>query len=599
MEPSERIRSLEARLQTLSDTVRAFAEATSDYERLFQVVAQKLAEVVKDGCVVRVLSDGGWLTPVAIHMPIENRVSDEATRASLRTHVSSRRNLSEQASARRVIETGEPLLVPVLDLEQLRATASPEVANAFETIGVHSLLFVALRVRGVSIGLLALVRFETEAPFNESDVQLAQALADHAALSIDNARLLKSAVHELAERELAEQALRKAEEQLRHAQKMEAVGRLAGSVAHDFNNQLSVILGYSISALEELKEQDPIREEISEIVRAGERASDLTRQLLAFSRQQVLTPRVLDLNYQVRDCEKLLRRLLGEDIELVVRCSRRLSKVRADPGQIEQVIMNLVLNARDAMPGGGKLTIETHDAMLEQSYVSEHFGAAAGPHVLLAVSDTGIGMDRETQARIFEPFFTTKELGKGTGLGLSTVFGIVKQSGGNVWVYSEPGGGTTFKVYLPLVTDADVQPNEIVATPVLHGTETILLVEDQDEVRRVAHRILVRFGYHVIEARNAGEALLTCEQYARKIHLLLSDVIMPLLGGRQLAERLLQVRPGLKVLFMSGYTESTIVHHGILDAGIEYVQKPLVPDTLGRRVREVLDAPPRPLAPRA
>jgi signal transduction histidine kinase/ActR/RegA family two-component response regulator len=599
MDPTERIRSLEARLQTLSDTVRAFAEATSDYERLFQVVAQKLSEVVKDGCVLRLLSDDGFLTPVAIHLPIENRVSDEATRQRLREHVAAPRHLSEQASARRVIETGEPLLVPVLDLAQLRASASPDVAHAFETIGIHSLLFVALRVRGASIGLLALVRFETDVPFSESDAQLAQALADHAALSIDNGRLLKSALHELSERELAEKALRKAEEQLRHAQKMEAVGRLAGSVAHDFNNQLSVILGYSISALEELKELDPIREDISEIVRAGERASELTRQLLAFSRQQVLNPRVLDLNYQVRDCEKLLRRLLGEDIELVVRCSRTLSKVRADPGQIEQVIMNLVINARDAMPEGGKLTIETSDAMLEESYVSQHFGAASGPHVLLAISDTGTGMDRETQARIFEPFFTTKALGKGTGLGLSTVFGIVKQSGGNIWVYSEPNGGTTFKVYLPLVTDADVQPNEIVATPVLHGTETILLVEDQDEVRRVAHRILVRFGYHVIEARNAGEALLTCEQYARKIHLLLSDVIMPLLGGRQLAERLLQVRPGLKVLFMSGYTENTIIHHGILDAGVEYVQKPLVPDTLGRRVREVLDSAARPLPPRA
>ncbi|MES1188127.1 MAG: ATP-binding protein [Myxococcales bacterium] len=599
MDPSERIRSLEARLQTLSDTVRAFAEATSDYERLSQVVAQKLAEVVQDGCVVRLLEDDGWLAPVAIHLPLQRRIPEPAQRARIRAHVATRRHISEQASARQVLETGEPLLVPQLDLAQLRASASPEVANAFETIGVHSLLFVALRVRGTSIGLLALVRYDTPTPFTESDAQLAQALADHAALSIDNGRLLKSAVHELAEREQAERSLRKTEEQLRHAQKMEAVGRLAGSVAHDFNNQLSVILGYSISALEELKEMDPIREDISEIVRAGERASELTRQLLAFSRQQVLTPRVLDLNHQVRDCEKLLRRLLGEDVELVVRCSRKLSKVRADPGQIEQVIMNLVINARDAMPNGGKLTIETSDAVLEESYVSEHFGSAAGPHVLLAISDTGHGMDRETQARIFEPFFTTKELGKGTGLGLSTVFGIVKQSGGNIWVYSEPGGGTTFKVYLPLVSDADVQPDEVIATPVLHGTETILLVEDQDEVRRVAHRILVRFGYHVIEARNAGEALLTCEQYARTIHLLLSDVIMPLLGGRQLAERLLNVRPGLKVLFMSGYTENAIVHHGILDAGIEYVQKPLVPDTLARRVREVLDAPARPRAPRA
>ena len=591
MDPSGRVSLLENRLRTLSDTLRAFAEATSDHDRLFHVVAQKLAEVVKDGCVLRLLGDGGWLNPVAIHLPLERRIPDAATRARILEHVGVAHHLSEQASGRHVIETGEALLVPKLDLEQMRASATPAVFDAYQTIGIHSLLMVALRVRGVSIGLLALVRFETEAPFVAADLEMAQALADHAALSIDNARLLKSAVHELSERELAEQALRKTEHQLRHSQKMEAVGRLAGSVAHDFNNQLSVILGYSISALEELKEMDPLREDISEIVRAGERASDLTRQLLAFSRQQVLAPRVLDLNASVRDCEKLLRRLLGEDIQLVVRCSRSLSKVRADPSQIEQVIMNLVINARDAMPEGGKLTIETCDEILEDSYVVEHFGTVSGPHVLLAVSDTGVGMDRETQARIFEPFFTTKELGKGTGLGLSTVFGIVKQSGGNIWVYSEPGGGTTFKVYLPQVLDAELEVAEVVPTPVLNGTETVLLVEDQDEVRRVAHRILTRFGYHVIEARNAGEALLTCEQYPRTIHLLLTDVVMPLLGGRQLAERLVAIRPELKVLFMSGYTENAIVHHGILDAGIEYVQKPLVPDALGRRVREVLDLP--------
>jgi signal transduction histidine kinase len=592
MDPLVRIQHLETRLRTLSDTLRAFAEATSDYDRLFQVVAQRLAVEVKDGCVVRLLGEGDWLSAVALHMPIEARIADEATRARIRAHIAAPHNLSEHEAGRRVIETGQALLVPKLDLEQLRRTATPEVFEAFESIGIHSVLFVAMRVRGTSIGLLALVRFETQASFNEQDLELAQALADHAALSIDNARLLKTAVHELSERERAEQALRKTEQQLRHAQKMEAVGRLAGSVAHDFNNQLSVILGYGISVLGEIKEMDPVREDISEMVRAGERASDLTRQLLAFSRQQVLAPRVLDLNHSLVDCEKLLRRLLGADVELVVRRSRSLAKVRADPSQIEQVIMNLVINARDAMPGGGKLTIETSDVVLEESYVTEHFGAASGPHVLLAVSDTGVGMDRETQARIFEPFFTTKELGKGTGLGLSTVFGIVKQSGGNVWVYSEPGGGTTFKVYLPQAGETEADVPEVLPPRVLTGNETILLVEDQEEVRRVAHRILTRFGYHVIDARNAGEALLTCEQDARKIHLLLTDVVMPLLGGRQLAERLLQIRPELKVLFMSGYTENAIVHHGILDPGIEYVQKPLVPDMLARRVREVLDAPP-------
>jgi signal transduction histidine kinase/ActR/RegA family two-component response regulator len=580
-------------MRTLSDTLRAFAEVTADYDRLFDVVAEKLADVVRDGCVVRLLSEDGWLSPVAIHMPIERRIVDANELQRLRAHMASPRHITEQASAQRVLETGEPLLVPELDLSQMRGSTAPAVVAAYEAMGIHSLLMVAMRVHGRSIGLLSLVRFTTQAPFGLQDLELAQALADHAALSIDNARLLKSAVKELAERERAEQALRKAEEQLRQSQKMEAIGRLAGSIAHDFNNLLSVILGHGVSVLEEAKPLDPVREDVSEIVRAAERAADLTRQLLAFSRQQVLAPRVLDLNRSVRECEKLLRRLLGADIELVVRCSRNLSRVKADPGQMDQVLMNLAINARDAMTGGGKLTIETDDVMLDDAYVAEHLDVKAGPHVMLAVSDTGAGMDRETMAQIFEPFFTTKPAGKGTGLGLSTVFGIVKQSGGHIGVYSEVNGGTTFKVYLPRVLDDEVDERDVVEPVDLDGSETVLLVEDQDEVRRVALRILTRYGYHVIEARNAGEALLTCEQYPRTIHLLLTDVVMPLLPGRLLAERLLAIRPEMRTLFMSGYAENAILHHGHLDAGIDYLQKPLVPQVLARRVRSVLDAPPK------
>ncbi len=383
---------------------------------------------------------------------------------------------------------------------------------------------------------------------------------------------------------------RKLEAQLRHSQKMEAVGRLAGSVAHDFNNMLSVILGYSSLLLADLKPVDPLRADIDMIRVAGEKAAALTRQLLAFSRQQLLAPRVLDLNEAVQDSERMLRRLLGEDIELVTRFDRGLSKVRVDPGQIDQVVMNLALNARDPMPRGGKLTIELRDVVLDESYTAEHFDVVAGPYVMLAVSDTGIGMDKETQTRIFEPFFTTTEPGKGTGLGLSTVFGIVRQSGGNIWVYSEPGGGSTFKVYLPrAVSEEEPEPLPVVEPITLMGTETILLCEDQDEVRQVAQEILVRHGYHVIAARNAGEALLTCERHPRTIHLLLTDVVMPQMSGRELAVRLAPIRPEMKVLFMSGYTDNAIVHHGILDSGIAYLQKPLVPDLLARRVREVLD----------
>ena len=383
------------------------------------------------------------------------------------------------------------------------------------------------------------------------------------------------------------------EAQLRHAQKMEAIGRLAGSVAHDFNNLLSVILSLSEMLLEDLKPMDPIRADIDGIKRAGERAADLTRQLLAFSRQQLLSPKILDLNAVVQDAERMLRRLLGEDIDLVTRYQRGIYRVKADAGQIDQVVMNLAINARDAMPNGGKLTIETADVTLDESYAADHFGVTPGPYVMLALSDTGIGMDRETQLRIFEPFFSTKAPGKGTGLGLSTVFGIVQQSGGHVWVYSEPGNGTTFRVYLPRATDLTPPPPAPALPESLGGNETILLVEDQEEVRQVALQILRRHGYHVIEARNAGEALLTCERHPRTIQLLLTDVVMPQMNGRELAERLRTLRPEMRVVFMSGYTENAVVTHGILDSGVTYLQKPIVPEALARCVRSVLDAPPR------
>jgi signal transduction histidine kinase len=383
---------------------------------------------------------------------------------------------------------------------------------------------------------------------------------------------------------------RKLEEQFRQAQKMEAVGRLAGGVAHDFNNLLSVIIGYTALLIESFKPTDPVREDLTAIKAAGEMGAALTGQLLAFSRQQVVAPRVIDLNEVVHESERMLRRVIGEDIELVTEYSRLLPKVKADPGQLDQVLMNLVVNARDAMPDGGKLTIETKEVVLDSAFATNHFGAVEGPHVMLAISDTGVGMDKATQDRIFEPFFTTKERGKGSGLGLSTVFGIVKQSGGTIWVYSEPGSGTTFKVYFPVTADHD----EPVATEteepsLLEGTETVLLVEDQDEVRSVARAVLRRYGYHVLEARNAGDALLTCERHPRTIHLLLTDVIMPQVSGRELAERLLKLRPDMKVLYMSGYTDNAVVQHGTLESGAAYLQKPIVPLQLARKVRLVLD----------
>ncbi|HWA77978.1 MAG TPA: ATP-binding protein [Polyangiaceae bacterium] len=394
-------------------------------------------------------------------------------------------------------------------------------------------------------------------------------------------------------RRQAQAALSRSEEQLRHSQKMEAVGRLAGSIAHDFNNLLSVILSYSVMLQRDLKPMDPIRGDVESIRKAGERAAELTRQLLAFSRQQVLAPRLVDMNDAVHELERMVTRLLGEDVELSLHYERSVWPVRVDPGQMDQVLMNLIVNARDAMPRGGQLTIETRNVVLDERHAREHLGVAPGAYVLIAVSDTGVGMDKATQGRIFEPFFTTKGVGKGTGLGLATAFGIVQQSGGTIWVYSEPGKGSTFKVYLPKA-EGPGEPYQDYAEPrTLNGTETILLVEDENEVRIVAREILRRHGYDVLDARNAGEALLTCERFKEPIHLLLTDVVMPQMSGRELSERLLRLRPEMKVLFMSGYTENAIVHHGILDSGIAYLQKPLVPDALARRVRAVLDAPAR------
>jgi len=401
-----------------------------------------------------------------------------------------------------------------------------------------------------------------------------------------------AAVRDITEQKLAEEEKKKLEAQFRQAQKMEAIGTLAGGVAHDFNNILTTIIGNANLALMEVGKDDTLREEIEEIKIAGERAVSLTRQLLAFSRKQVIKPEVLDLNEVINETEKMLKRMIGEDVEFQTVFEHELWKVYADSGQIDQVIMNLAVNARDSMPQGGKLTIETANVDLNENYFREHAieGEKPGHYVMLVVSDTGSGIDKETREHIFEPFFTTKEMGKGTGLGLSTVYGITKQSNGFIWVYSEPGQGTTFKIYLPRVEEGAEQ-EEKERTPVddLNGSETCLIVEDDDTVRDLARQILERYGYSVLEAETGEDALMVSEEHEGPIHLLLTDVVMPKMSGRELAKRLQSLRSEIKVIYMSGYTDDAIVHHGVLASGLNFIGKPFMPEGLARKVREVLD----------
>jgi PAS domain S-box-containing protein len=408
-----------------------------------------------------------------------------------------------------------------------------------------------------------------------------------AALSRANEELRQ----QISDRERAESRLEDAQEQLLQAQKMEAVGRLAGGVAHDFNNMLSVILSHTKLAMADLMPGHPLLEDLEQVNHAAERAAQITRQLLAYSRRQIMQPRTLDLNAVLRETEKMLRRLIGEDIDLNVVLAPDLWTLHLDPGQIQQVLMNLVVNARDAMPKGGRLTLETANVTLDPDYALDHPGIAPGRHVMLAVTDTGVGMDGETQSRIFDPFFTTKGGEHGTGLGLSTVYGIVKQSGGHVWVYSEMGMGSTFKVYFPESAGSGalraVKPPAVQLT----GKETVLLVEDEDLVRRAIRAILSRGGYRILEAGSGNAALDLLRGHEGPVDLLITDVVMPELSGRELALRVAELRPNIKVLYMSGYTDDTIVRHGVLEANMAFIQKPATPDELLRKVREVLGEP--------
>ena len=448
--------------------------------------------------------------------------------------------------------------------------------------GYASAIIVPLVVGERALGAISVLT-KTPRQFSPADEELLEIFAANAATAVENARLFERAQQAYVE-------LARTQEQLVHAQKMEAVGRLAGGIAHDFNNLLTVIIGRSYLMRSRLRPGDPICRDVELVEKTAQRATALTTQLLAFSRKQILQPRVLDLNAVVAGTVTMLRPLVGEDVDLVFVPGPGLGRVKADLGQLEQVIANLAVNARDAMPGGGRLTLETGNVELDEAYARGHIGVQPGRYVMLAVSDTGTGMDAATRSRIFEPFFTTKEPGKGTGLGLSTVYGIVTQSGGNVEVYSEPGRGTTFKIRLGRIDDPVDAPDAGAAESAPTGSETILLVEDEEEVRDLAREFLEASGYTVLNAHDAGEALTMAERHADPIHLLLSDVVMPQMSGREVAGRLAVTRPDTKVLYMSGYTDDAVVRHGALERGISFLQKPFTVYSLGRKVREVLDS---------
>ena len=388
---------------------------------------------------------------------------------------------------------------------------------------------------------------------------------------------------------VAEAETERLEKQFRQAQKLESIGRLAGGVAHDLNNLLSPILGYSELLLLENDDADRRRESVEQILKAGRRARDLVRQLLAFSRRQTLQFRPLDLNLLLINFEKLLRRTIREDVDIKILPSQSLPLINGDMGQIEQVVMNLTVNAQDAMPDGGALTIETGQVELDETYASEHDGVTPGPYVLLTVSDTGTGMDQETLGQLFEPFFTTKKLHEGTGLGLSTVYGIVKQHGGNVWAYSELELGTTFKIYLPVSTGSLPVENRSAENQPAGGSETILLVEDDEDVRDLALAILKRNGYTVLVAESGPEALFMLKNHKGPLHLILTDVVMPEMNGRQLFDQASVIYPDVKALYMSGYTRDVIAHRGVINAGVNFIQKPFSVKLLATSIREVLD----------
>jgi signal transduction histidine kinase/CheY-like chemotaxis protein len=552
-----------ARLEALVQVSREVA-TIQPLESLFERIARTCGELFSTDSVGIRLLDGDELVVAYASGTARDVMATE------------RLKIGESLSGL-VAATGQPLMVtdPATDPRLL-----PTHRAAMERLGYRALLAVPITIAGRVAGVLSVPTRQPQG-FSPEELELVVAFAGQAGAALHNSRLYEEA-------QRAYEQLQRTQDQLLQSQKMDAIGRLAGGVAHDFNNLLTIITGQSHLLLRQV-DAGPVRDGVERISQTADRAADLTRQLLAFSRNQVVQPKVLQLNAIVGDVTPMLQRLIGEDVQLRTAFDPTLANVRADAGQLQQVLMNLAANARDAMPQGGQLTIETANVALDAAYARQHAEVTTGPHVMLAVSDTGVGMDAETRRRIFEPFYTTKETGKGTGLGLATVYGIVKQSGGHIWVYSEPGRGTTFKVYLPAVADGvDRAPAGASGEPP-HGSETVLLVEDEHQVRQLVRLVLQHHGYTVLEAATPAEALDIATRHDKRIDLLLTDVVMPQMSGRVLADLLAPDRPDMAVLFISGYTATAVVQHGVLDAAKAYLQKPFTPAALARAVRHALD----------
>ncbi len=570
-----------ARLYEESERRRRAAESLADVERLLSpsldLVEVGLRIVEKVRSLLGTMSASLlWLETSSGAFTVLAESGEMSSAFGKHLHLAGKRGIISRA-----VRTRQPVAVANFRA-RIHGTARPDGKAVSERRSYGSVLAIPLIHQDRIIGVLAIIDRPGRL-FSQEEIGLAQDFADQAATVLENAHLYQ-------ELQRAYGKLSHTQEQLIQAQKMEAVGRLAGGIAHDFNNLLTVVMGRADLVLARLHDRDRLRRNLELILSAADSAASLTRQLLAFSRRQVLLPEVIDLNAVVVNVSTMLRWLIGEDVEVIIRLSPGLGRIKADPGQLEQVLMNLAVNSRDAMPQGGQLTIETANVTLDEAYVQTHLGVEAGQYVRLTVQDTGCGMDAETQAHIFEPFFTTKELGKGTGLGLSTVYGIVTQSGGHISVISAPGEGTTLTIDLPRIEDPLTSSLPVLPqTSSPQGTETVLLVEDEETVRSVAREVLQMVGYTVLEAATGEEALQRAEQHSGTIHLLLTDVVMPGMSGRDLAERLIIDYPALEVLYLSGYTDEAIAHHGVVHAGINLLHKPFTPDALARRVREVLD----------